>query len=86
MTRRTHVVLPEQLVKEIDALVGSRQRSGFIALAVERELVRRRQLKALDQLVSWDEKDHPELKQGAAKYVHKLRRGYDQHLQKATGR
>ena len=86
MNRRTHVVLSEQLVKEIDTLVGSRQRSGFIALAVERELVRRRQLKALDQLVAWDEKDHPELKQGAAKYVRKLRHEYDEHLQKATGR
>jgi metal-responsive CopG/Arc/MetJ family transcriptional regulator len=74
MNRRTHVVLSEQLVKEIDTLVGSRQRSEFIALAVERELVRRRQIKALDQLVAWDEKDHPELKQGAAKYVRKLRR------------
>ena len=86
MNRRTHVVLSEQLVKEIDTLVGSRQCSEFIALAVERELVRRRQLKALDQLVAWDEKDHPELKQGAAKYVRKLRREYDQRLQKTTSR
>jgi len=86
MNRRTHVVLSDQLVKEIDALVGSRQRSSFITQAVERELVRRRQLKALDQLVAWDEKDHPELKQGAGAYVRKLRREYDQRLQKVTGR
>jgi len=86
MNRRTHVVLSEQLVKEIDTLVGSRQRSSFITQAVERELVRRRQLKAIDQLVAWDEKDHPELRQGAARYVRKLRREYDQRLQKVAGR
>lgn len=30
MNRRTHVVLSEQLVKDIDALVGSRKRSTFM--------------------------------------------------------
>jgi metal-responsive CopG/Arc/MetJ family transcriptional regulator len=86
MNRRTHVVLSDLLVKEIDTLVGSRQRSSFITQAIERELVHRRQLKALDQLVAWEEKDHPELKQGAAKYVRKLRREYDQRFHKVTGR
>ena len=86
MNRRTHVVLSDQLVKEIDILVGSRQRSNFITQAAEKELARRRQLKALDQLVAWNEKDHPELKQGAAKYVRKLRREYDQRFKKVTTR
>ena len=86
MNRRTHVVLSDQLVKEIDALVGSRQRSSFITQAAEKELVRRRQLQALNQLVAWNEKDHPELKQGSAKYVRKLRREYDQRFKKVTAR
>jgi metal-responsive CopG/Arc/MetJ family transcriptional regulator len=86
MNRRTHVVLSDQLLKEIDTLVGNRQRSSFITQAVEHELVRHRQLKALDQLVAWDEKGHPELKQGAAKYVRKLRREYDRRLHQAAGR
>ena len=86
MNRRTHVVLSDQLVKDIDILVGSRQRSVFITQAAEKELMRRRQLQALNQLVPWNEKDHPELKQGAAKYVRKLRREYDQRFKKVTTR
>ena len=86
MNKRTHVVIPEQLVKQIDTLVGSRRRSSFLTQAAERELMRYRQLKALDELVPWNEKNHPELKQGAAKYVRKLRREYEQRFEKATAR
>jgi metal-responsive CopG/Arc/MetJ family transcriptional regulator len=86
VNKRTHVVLSEQLVKDIDQLVGGRQRSNFLTQAAERELMRRRQLKALDELVPWKEKDHPELGQGAAKYVRKLRREYEQRFKKVTAR
>ena len=86
MNRRTHVVLSDQLVKDIDILVGSRQRSVFITQAAEKELMRRRQLQALNQLVPWNQKDHPELKQGAARYVRKLRREYDRRYKKVTTR
>ena len=37
MNRRTHVVLADQLVKDIDTLVGSRQRSSFITQAAEKD-------------------------------------------------
>jgi metal-responsive CopG/Arc/MetJ family transcriptional regulator len=84
LNRRTHVVLSDQLIKEIDRVVGSRQRSSFLTQAAEKELVRRRQLQAIDTLVAWNEKDHPELKQGSAKYVRKLRREYEQRLKKVT--
>jgi hypothetical protein len=84
MNKRTHVVLSEQLVKDIDTVVGSRQRSGFLTQAAERELMRLRQLKALNELVPWKDKDHPELKQGAAKWVRKLRRETEQRFKKVT--
>ena len=45
--RRTHVVLSEELVGDIDTLVGSRQRSNFLTQAAQKELMRIRQLKAL---------------------------------------
>ena len=86
MNKRTHVVLSEQLVKDIDTVVGSRQRSSFLTQAAERELMRLRQLKALDELVPWKDKDHPELKQGAAKWVRKLRRETEQRFKKVTAR
>ena len=86
-TKRTHVVLAEQLVKEIDSLVGSRQRSSFISEAAEKELMRLRQLKALKAAAgTWKDKDHPELKQGAAKWVEKLRREDEKRFLKVTSR
>jgi hypothetical protein len=86
ITKRTHVVLSEQLVKDIDTVVGSRQHSSFLSQAAERELMRLRQLKALDELVPWKDKDHPELKQGAARWVRKLRREAEQRFKKLTAR
>ena len=46
MSKRTHVVIPEQLVKDIDMLVGARQRSILLTQAAEEKLMRYRQLKA----------------------------------------
>ena len=86
MNKRTHVVLSEQLVKDIDAIVGSRQRSSFLTQAAERELMRLRQLKALDDVVPWKDKDHPELKGGAAKWVNKLRKQDQKRFKKVTAR
>jgi hypothetical protein len=74
-TKRTHVVIPEQLVARIDIIVGKRGRSKFLAQAAEKELMRLRQLKAVEAAAgSWKDEDHPELKHGAAKWVEKLRR------------
>ena len=46
---RTHVILPDDLVDEIDTLVGKRKRSEFIADAAEKELKRRRRIAAARQ-------------------------------------
>jgi len=87
MNKRTHVVLSEQLVRDIDAIVGSRQRSSFLTQAAERELMRLRQMKALKASAgSWKDKDHPELKGGAAKWVEKLRKEDEKRFQKVTTR
>lgn len=85
--KRTHIVIPQQLVAEIDTIVGKRGRSSFLAQAAEKELMRLRQIKALEAVSgSWKDKDHPELRQGAAKWVKELRREYDQRLEKVTAR
>ena len=44
---RTHVVLPDDLVRAIDDLVGTRKRSTFIAETMEERVRRERQLKAI---------------------------------------
>jgi hypothetical protein len=72
---------------EIDTLVGKRSRSTFLTQAAEKELMRLRQIKALESATgAWKDKGHPELKQGAAKWVKKLRREYDRRCEKVTTR
>lgn len=87
MNTRTHVVLSDQLVKDIDTLVGRRKRSVFITQAAEKELMRLRQIEALKAAAgAWKDKDHPELKQGAAKWVKKLRQENERRFKKVTTR
>jgi Arc/MetJ-type ribon-helix-helix transcriptional regulator len=84
-TRRTHVVLSEQLLKDIDALVGSRRRSSFLTEAAEKELTRRRQIQALKAASgAWRDIDHPELKSGSALWVRKLRRESERRFRKGV--
>jgi Arc/MetJ-type ribon-helix-helix transcriptional regulator len=83
-TKRTHVVLDEQLLKDIDRLVGARRRSSFLTEAAEKELMRRRQIEALKSAAgAWKDKDHPELKQGSAVWVRKLRQESERRLKTA---
>jgi hypothetical protein len=73
-TRRTHIVISEQLATDIDRVVGKRGRSSFLAQAAERELLRLRQIKALEAASgAWKDKDHPELKEGSVAWVKKIR-------------
>lgn len=48
---RTHVILPDELVGEIDELVGKRKRSEFIKDAVEERVRRELLLQAYDDVV-----------------------------------
>jgi len=83
-TKRTHVVLSEQLVKDIDAIVGKRQRSSFLTEAAGKELVRRRQIEALKGAAgAWKDSDHPELAQGSETWIRELRREGERRSQKA---
>jgi len=86
-TRRTHIIIPEPLVTEIDRLVGKRGRSEFLAQAAEKELRRLQQIRALENVAgAWKDKDHPELKAGAAHWVKQLRKESDQRLHRSFGR
>jgi len=73
-TRRAHVVLPDDLVSEIDKIVGARGRSAFLAELARRE-IKRRNLLAMFQRNEpiWKDEDHPELKDGASEWVRKMR-------------
>ena len=74
LAKRTRIVIPQELVAEIDAFVGKRGRSKFLTQAAEKELMRLRQIAALEAATgSWKDRDHPELKHGAAKWTKQLR-------------
>jgi hypothetical protein len=74
-TTRTHVILPADVLRAIDALVGQRGRSAFLAEVALQEVRRRKLLALLDRKEpTWKDQDHPELKHGAAAWVSKMRR------------
>lgn len=85
--KRTHIVIPGTLVAEIDVLVGKRGRSRFLAEAAWREVRRLRMLKALERVRgAWKDKDHPELKGGAARWVKQLREEGEKRFRRGTTR
>lgn len=58
---RTHVVLPDELVQDVDRLVGKRKRSHFMKEAIKEKLKRDRLLSALEEtagIISRD--DYPD--------------------------
>lgn len=73
-TRRAHIILPADLLGQIDELVGSRGRSQFIAETARAEVHRRRLLQLLERKgPGWKVEKHPELKKGAARWVDLMR-------------
>ena len=74
--RRAHVVLPNDLVCEIDHRVGQRRRSEFIQEAIEEKLKRLGRVEAFDRVVgSLKDVDIPgwETPESSAQWVHDLR-------------
>jgi hypothetical protein len=81
--KRTHVSFSEKLLTDIDELLGKGKRSAFLTEIAEREVRRRKQLRALDAAAGcWKNEDHPELKNGSAAWVKELRSGWDSRLPK----
>ena len=79
--KRTHVVVPEELVKEIDKLSGKRKRSWFITQAVRKEIARLNFLKAVKETAgAWKDEDHPEFQKGVDNWVRSLREEDEKRL------
>jgi hypothetical protein len=72
--KRAHIVLQEDVVKEIDKLAGSRGRSAFLTDLARREIKRRRLLEVFkEQEPIWKDEDHPELQGGSAEWIRQMR-------------
>jgi len=85
--KRTHIVIPSALAEEIDELVGKRGRSSFLTDAARREVRRQQQLRALESACgAWKDEDHPELADGAASWVDKMRQEDEELSQRRRGR
>lgn len=73
-SQRAHIVLPQELIEEIDSIVGPRGRSAFLVETARAELRRRRLLAFLrDDRPAWNESDHPELAVGSTAWVKRIR-------------
>jgi len=82
---RTHVIIEEDIVKEIDRLVGKKKRSSFISEATKKELKKLKQLSVIKKFRGvWKDEDHPELagKDGTYKWLRKLRSEDEKILRK----
>jgi hypothetical protein len=76
--RRVHVLVPTELLSDLDAVVGERRRSQFIVEAVTTELRRRRLKQAIAEMAgSLADVDIPgwETQESAAAWVRALRDG-----------
>jgi len=80
---RAHIVVPDELVREVDELVGTRRRSQFFEDAV-REKVKRMKLLAAAEAAAGSlvDVDIPgwESSEAAANWVHCLRQADDKRL------
>ncbi|HEY4662581.1 MAG TPA: hypothetical protein VIH07_02765 [Candidatus Humimicrobiaceae bacterium] len=71
---RTHVVIPGELVEEIDRLLGKRKRSRFVAEAIRKEIQRLNFINAVKETAgAWKDEDHAEFKKGVKNWVRRLR-------------
>ena len=63
MKTKAHLVIPHDLLEEVDQIAGKRKRSLFIAEATREKLQKERFLKTLEETQgAWSDKNHPELK------------------------
>jgi hypothetical protein len=84
---RAHIVFPKELMAEIDAEVGPRGRSAFLAELAKKEINRRKILAFLERgEVIWKDEDHPELAEGSYKWVRALRDEDNKRFEKIMAR
>lgn len=73
--QRAHILIPQELVGEIDAIVGPRKRTAFLVETARTEIRRRKLLQFLEsEDPAWKEEDHPELVKGSSAWVRQMRR------------
>lgn len=72
---KVHIVIPEDLLEEIDRLVGKRKRSLFFVRAASEELRKLKLKTALEKAAgAWKDEEHPDIaERGTHGWVRELR-------------
>ena len=84
MATRTHIVLPQEMIEEIDRIAGKRRRSEFIEDAIRAKLVNARQREALRQAAGiLKSKDYPDWStpEKTSEWVRKQREPRDEWIE-----
>jgi metal-responsive CopG/Arc/MetJ family transcriptional regulator len=87
MKTKAHLVIPHDLLEEVDQIAGKRKRSLFIAEATREKLQRERFLRTLEETQgAWSDKNHPELKtpRDMEQFVSDKRQSYRKRLKRIT--
>jgi len=86
---RAHIVLPDDLVEEVDRLVGKRKRSAFFVEAARERLRREKLLLAMKEAagaLKTEDYPHWATPEKVAAWVRKVRRQSNRRLEKLYGR
>jgi hypothetical protein len=86
-SRQTIIKIPAELAQELDRLAGAKRRSAYATNVLWRDVRRAQQRAALRASSgAWRAKDHPELAEGGAAYVARIRRERDERFETALER
>lgn len=79
-----HVIkIPAELADELDSLAGHKRRTAYAIDVLWSEVRRRKQRQAL-RLTAGAWKDHPELSEGGAAFVERVRSDADERFESAA--
>lgn len=87
MKTKAHLVLPREILEEVDRIAGKRRRSLFIAEATQEKLERERFVKTLEETRgAWTDKSHPELRtdRDVEQFLRDKRRSYRGRAKRMT--
>jgi hypothetical protein len=85
MKTKAHLVIPPDILEEVDQIAGKRKRSLFIAEATQEKLQRERFLRTLEETQgAWSDKNHPDLKtaKGIERFIRNKRQSYRKRLKR----
>ncbi len=85
MNTKAHLVIPRDVLEEVDRIAGRRRRSSFIAQATREKLEREKFLRVLEDTGgAWSDSHHPELAsdRDIDRYVREKRQSYRRRSRK----